>query len=99
MIILASNKDELRLHDTLQEELSEIRDWQLQLIHVAKTEFIVLGSKPKLHKKRMTCISLGGRLFHAKPPGTYLGCSSDHRRREHGVKDQEQEAPPKQFPS
>ena len=68
------NKDELKLHDTLQEEFSEIRDWLLDnklSLHVAKTEFMVFGSKPRLHKKRLTCISLGGQLFHAKPSVTY----------------------------
>ena len=44
---------------------------------MAKTEFIVFGSKPRLHKKELSSISLGGQLFPAKPSVTYLGCCLD----------------------
>ena len=78
--IIASNKNELELHAILQEEFSKISVWLLDnklSLHVAKTEFIVFGSKPRLHKKELSSISLGGQLFPAKPSVTYLGCCLD----------------------
>ena len=71
--IIASDKNELELHAILQEEFSKIRVWLLDnklSLHVAKTEFIVFGSKPRLHKKEFSSISLGGQLFPAKPSVT-----------------------------
>ena len=75
--IIASNKNEIELRAILQEEFG---DWLLDnklSLHVAKTEFIVFGSKPRLHKKELSSISLGGQLFPAKPSVTYLGCCLD----------------------
>ena len=64
----------------MPEKFSKIRVWLLHnklCLHVAKTVFIVFGSKPRLHKKELSSISLGGQLFPAKPSVTYLGCCLD----------------------
>ena len=79
--IIASNKNELELHAILQEEFSKIRVWVLEhklSLHVAKTEFIVFGSKPRLHKKELqVSASVGSSSLSSRHSVTYLGCSLD----------------------
>ena len=78
--ILSSHIDEFELHNTLQDEFSKIRDWLIDnklSIHIAKTEFIVFGSKHRLERRTLSSINLGRQVFHAKPSVIYLGCSLD----------------------
>lgn len=44
---------------------------------MAKTEYIIFGSQPRLRKLASPCINLEGQLFSAKKSISYLGCHLD----------------------
>lgn len=79
--IIASHKDETRLQDILSEEFNRISDWLVDnklSLHVAKTEYIVFGSQPRLRRLKSPYIDLGGQHFTAKSSVSYLGCLLDN---------------------
>ena len=78
--ILASDKNVSNLQATLSAEFENIKSWltgnKLSL-HMAKTEYILFGSKPRLSRLSSPDIVLGGQIFPAKNSVSYLGCILD----------------------
>lgn len=78
--ILASDKDLVKLQAILSEEFNNIRLWLTDnklSLHMAKTEYILFGSQPRLRKLASSNIDLGGQTFPAKTSVSYLGCILD----------------------
>ena len=78
--ILSSDKDVERLQSTLSDEFKRIKSWLTDnklSLHMAKTEYVLFGSKPRLCKLVSPTIVLEGQSFVAKASVSYLGCHLD----------------------